>query len=96
MSSSSITPRLRGILLNWLIEVHLTYGFMPRTLYLGLLQLASKPAVKRARVIMCWYQSQGLSRRASVDTGPQRGGLQAWAVTIGIRASPREGSNHCA
>ncbi|RDX96273.1 putative cyclin-B3-1, partial [Mucuna pruriens] len=31
---ADITPHLRGILINWLIEVHFKYDLMPETLYL--------------------------------------------------------------
>ncbi|KAK7342906.1 hypothetical protein VNO80_25864 [Phaseolus coccineus] len=31
---TDITPRLRGILINWLIEVHFKFDLMPETLYL--------------------------------------------------------------
>ncbi|KAK9182010.1 hypothetical protein WN944_025151 [Citrus x changshan-huyou] len=33
-SQTDITPQMRGILINWLIEVHLKFDLMPETLYL--------------------------------------------------------------
>ncbi|MCI03119.1 cyclin-B3-1-like [Trifolium medium] len=31
---TEITPHMRGVLVNWLIEVHFKYDLMPETLYL--------------------------------------------------------------
>lgn len=29
-----MNSRMRGVLLDWLVEVHMQFGFMPETLYL--------------------------------------------------------------
>ncbi|KAH9677023.1 putative cyclin-B3-1 [Citrus sinensis] len=38
-SQTDITPQMRGILINWLIEVHLKFDLMPETLYLMVILL---------------------------------------------------------
>ncbi|KAL2897291.1 putative cyclin-B3-1 [Bienertia sinuspersici] len=35
MIQTDATPRMRGILINWLVEVHLKFDLMPETLYLS-------------------------------------------------------------
>lgn len=35
LEGRSVNSRMRGVLLDWLIEVHTQFGFMPETLYLA-------------------------------------------------------------
>ncbi|XP_050872909.1 putative cyclin-B3-1 isoform X4 [Lathyrus oleraceus] len=48
---TEITPHMRGVLVNWLIEVHFKYDLMPETLYLTVTlldQYLSQVTVKRS------------------------------------------------